>query len=75
MDNFLSFLIAAAIIGGFLYFHLRAERRNTRALKPLRKKARSAPKARNRNIRTLTIITASAAPPARLSALKAMSSG
>ncbi len=27
MDNFLSFLIAAAIIGGFLYFHLRAERR------------------------------------------------
>ncbi len=27
MDNFFSFLIAAAIIGGFLYFHLRAEKR------------------------------------------------
>ena len=27
MDNFFSFLIAAVIIGGFLYFHLRAEKR------------------------------------------------
>ena len=33
MDNFISFLIAAAIIGAFLYFHLRAEKKKHAAAK------------------------------------------
>ena len=40
MDNFISFLIAAAIIAGFLIFHLRAEKNKQAAAKAAAEKGK-----------------------------------
>ncbi len=40
MDNFISFLIAAAIIGSFLYFHLRKEKKKHAAAKAAAEKGK-----------------------------------
>lgn len=40
MDNLISFLIAAAIIGAFLYFHLRAEKKKLAAAKAAAEKGK-----------------------------------
>ena len=40
MDNFISFLIAAAIIGGFLFFHLRREKKKHAAAKAAAEKGK-----------------------------------
>ena len=74
MDNLISFLIASAIIGAFLLYYLKQEKKKAAKTLAAAEKGSCAPMVRNRNIRMWTTPLVSVAPLARWFVPKAMSS-